>query len=449
MNYINIMNQTTIDEKTNKTLSYLRKIIEFRLDVEYGDTTPPPPAPLQVDESYLSNFITTHQLSAEEVNIVLLSLVPHIAPNFFNTIISQYLPNGGEFPDFGGIKGKNHRGIIPTGETIQFILAGNDMAKRIELTQMFNETHLFAKKGILYLGDVPDGEPKMSGRLILDEEYVQLLTTGTILKPKMSNDFPAQRIVTELEWEDLILSAKTLDHIKEIETWLNYNDILLHDWNMKSRIKPGYRVMFHGLPGTGKTLTANLLGKYTQKDVYRIDLSLVVSKYIGETEKNLSKLFDKANNKNWILFFDEADAIFGKRTNVRDAHDKYANQEVSYLLQRIESHSGLVILASNFKSNIDTAFTRRFQSMIEFETPTYKERLLLWQNNLPKHIALQNTISLETLSKKYPITGASIVNIVQYACLKTIAGKYNEIQHSFILEGIKKEYLKEGKTINL
>ncbi len=110
---------------------------------------------------------------------------------------------------------------------------------------------------------------------------------------------------------------------------------------------------------------------------------MVVSKYIGETEKNLSKLFDKAANKDWILFFDEADSIFGKRTNVRDAHDKYANQEVSYLLQRIESHEGLVILASNFKGNIDTSFTRRFNSIIEFENPGIEERIKLWENYIP------------------------------------------------------------------
>ena len=445
---IKTMNQT-IQQNTNNTLSYLKRVIEFRFDSEYGDALPIPPKVLGIDDSHLSKFIATQGLSETETIILLIALVPHIAPNFFNAIISQYLPKGGEFPEFGGVKGKNHRGILPTGETVQFIIAGTDIEKRIALRSLFNEDHVFTKEGILYLGDVPQGEPFMSGRLILEAEFVQLLTTGTILKPKMSSDFPAQRIETDLEWNDLILSKKTLDHIKEIEIWLKYNEILLKDWNMKSRIKPGYRVMFHGPPGTGKTLTANLLGKYTNKDVYRIDLSLVVSKYIGETEKNLSKLFDKAKSKDWILFFDEADAIFGKRTNVRDAHDKYANQEVSYLLQRIESHPGLVILASNFKSNIDTAFTRRFQSMIEFELPTYKERFALWQSNLPKNIPLQQAMSLQELSKKYPLTGANIVNIVQYACLKTIAAKHNNIQQSYILEGIKKEYQKEGKTLNL
>ncbi len=133
--------------------------------------------------------------------------------------------------------------------------------------------------------------------------------------------------------------------IKELEIWLQHNEHLLKDWGMEKRLKPGYKVLFHGPAGTGKTLTASLLGKFTNKPVYRIDLSTVVSKYIGETEKNLSNLFNKAAHKDWILFFDEADAIFGKRTNVRDAHDKYANQEVSYLLQRVELHPVLIILA--------------------------------------------------------------------------------------------------------
>lgn len=244
-----------------------------------------------------------------------------------------------------------------------------------------------------------------------------------------------------------MLNSTTLNHIKEIETWLKFNDILLHEWNMKAKIKPGFRVMFYGAPGTGKTLTASLLGKYTKRDVYRIDLSMVISKYIGETEKNLSFLFDKAADKDWILFFDEADAVFGKRTNVRDAHDKYANQEVSYLLRRIENHPGLVILASNFKTNIDTAFTRRFQSIIEFEVPSYGERLQLWENNLPKGIRIAEDVNLNELSKKYDITGANIVNIIQYACLRTLEDENESINLHHLLQGIKKEYAKEGKMM--
>ncbi|WP_378176236.1 ATP-binding protein [Aquimarina sp. SS2-1] len=435
----------------NSKLSFLREVIEYRLKDNYTSEIPVFPKfdHIVADDSLFSTFIRNKQMSLEEVITLLLALVPHISPNFFTTIISDFLPNGGELPEFGGVKGKNHRGIIPTGETVQFVIGGNDIQQRTQLTELFEEDHLFRREGILYLDSVPAGEPRMSGRLIMDEEYIELFTTGKVLKPTMSKDFPAERIDTQLDWDDLVLNSKTLLQIKEIETWLNYNDIVLQDWNMKSRIKPGYRILFSGPPGTGKTLTATLLGKYTGTDVYRIDLSMIVSKYIGETEKNLSKLFDKAKNKSWILFFDEADAIFGKRTNVRDAHDKYANQEVSYLLQRIEAHPGLIILASNFKNNIDTAFTRRFQSIIEFENPSYRERLVLWQKNLPDKIPLDTQVSLEEISKKYAITGANIINVVQFTCLKTIASKHKTIQLDTLLEGIKKEYLKEGKMVTI
>jgi hypothetical protein len=375
--------------------------------------------------------------------------MPHILPDYFGKLISDFLPNGGDFPEFGGVKGKNHRGILPTGETVLYILAGKDIEKRIEVSKMFGEEHLFAKKNILYLEQVDEGEPRMSGRLVLDEEYVELFTTGKLSRPKLSSNFPAQRISTGFSWGDLILKKKTLSEITEIETWLKYNDALLNKWQMHGKIKPGFKVLFHGPPGTGKTMTACLLGKYTKRDVYRIDLSMVISKYIGETEKNLSRLFDKANNKDWILFFDEADALFGKRTSVRDAHDKYANQEVSYLLQRIEMHAGLVILASNMKSNIDPSFTRRFNVFVEFENPGFDERFKLWGNYLPKKAMLDKSVSLKEIARKYELTGANIVNVIHYAGLKTLEKKSETIQLDTLISGIRKEYAKEGKMIRM
>jgi len=437
----------------NILFSFLREVIEYRLKKEFIDPKVqfPPYDNIILETSPLSNFILKNELTINEVLTLLLAVVPHILPNYLNTIISDFFPNGGDLPEFGGVKGKNHRGIIPTGETVQFILAGNDIEKRIHTKSLFEENHLFAKEGVLHLEQLPGTEPKMSGRLIIDEEYLELFTTGNILKPKLSNEFPSQKIQTTLEWNDLVLNQKTLGQIKELEDWLKYNHIVMDQWNMKDKIKPGYRIMFYGPPGTGKTLTATLLGKYTNKDVYRVDLSMIMSKYIGETEKNLSKLFDKSENKDWILFFDEADAIYSKRTNVRDAHDVNANQQVAYLLQRIESHPGLVILASNFKNNIDSAFTRRFQSIIEFETPSPKERLVLWENNLPKNILLAKDVELESIAKKYEITGSNIVNIIQYVCLKSISEGFDKKEYNIklehIIEGIKKEYIKEEKMM--
>ncbi len=430
-------------------LSFLRNVIQSRLETEFkGEKKEFSKMELgNLDNAELSEFINQNSLSHSEIVTLLVALASHILPDFFNLIISEYLPNGGEFPEFGGTKGKNHRGILPTGETVLYILAGKDIEKRIEVSKLFDESHLFARKNILYLEQVRIGEPKMSGRLILDDEYVDLFTIGKISKPKLSNNFPAELITTELEWADLVLQKKTIDEIKEIEIWLKYNEKLLNEWQMRGKIKPGFRILFHGPPGTGKTMTACLLGKFTKRDVFRIDLSMVVSKYIGETEKNLSKLFDKAANKDWILFFDEADSVFGKRTNVRDAHDKYANQEVSYLLQRIESHAGLVILASNMKSNIDTSFTRRFNTIIEFENPGVEERERLWKNYIPRNVETDKRILIKEIARKYDITGANIVNVIQYAGLQTLEKKSKTISYKDLIKGIQKEYFKEGKMI--
>lgn len=430
-------------------ITHLKNQFVFQLDQLFKAESPmeKPVSTQQGSDGFISEFIIENNLTETDILLLVLALIPHIKPDFLSSIIAEYLPNGGELPEFGGIKTKNHRGILPTGETAQFLIAGNDLENRMSFyNYLHNESFLYQKR-IIKIETVPYGEPKLSGLLILEDEYIEKFITGKILKPQLSSIFPAQLIETQLEWEDLILNSSTLNQIKEIETWLKFNEILLHEWDMKAKIKPGFRVMFHGAPGTGKTLTASLLGKYTKRDVYRIDLSTVISKYIGETEKNLSSLFDKAADKEWILFFDEADAVFGKRTNVRDAHDKYANQEVSYLLQRIENHPGLVILASNFKTNIDTAFTRRFQSIIEFEVPSYSERLKLWQNNLPKGIRIAEDVNLNEISKKYDITGANIVNIIQYACLRTLEDENESINLDHLLQGIKKEYAKEGKMM--
>lgn len=430
---------------------FLKKAIEARLETELRESPVELPNYFhnESDHSELSGFIRRNSLSDPEILTLLLALIPHLSPSFFGSIIGSYLPQGGDFADFGGVKGRNHRGVLPTGETVLYLLSGKNQEQRARYFHLFSEGHLFARKGVLYLEEVPVGEPRLSGRLIMENEYVDLFTTGKVSKPRLSSDFPAQLIETNLEWDDLILNEKTATQISEIETWLKHNEVLMNKWGMKNRIKPGFRVLFTGPPGTGKTLTASLLGKYTKRDVFRIDLSLVVSKYIGETEKNLSKLFDRAENKDWILFFDEADALFGKRTGVRDAHDKYANQEVSYLLQRIESHSGLVILASNMKNNIDIAFTRRFNAIIEFEIPSAQERLTLWKKNIPSNVQLDDQIKLEELASKYEVNGANIVNIIHYACLKTIESKSNTINYSDLLKGIQKEYVKEGKMINL
>jgi len=405
------------------------------------------PSDIYSEDSGLAKFVAAYDPTQQELVILMLALIPHLQPDFFNKIIAAHLPEGGDFPEFGGVKGANHRGILPTGETAQFILAGSDLEKRLEVHRMLSDAHWFARKHILWLEPVREGEPLMSGRLILDPEVVEMLTLGTVSRPRFSTDFPAEHIETEMDWDDLVLHPDTLRQIREMQNWITHNDTLLHEWGMEKRIKPGYRALFYGPPGTGKTLTATLLGKHTGKDVFRIDLSRVVSKYIGETEKNLSRLFDKAENKNWILFFDEADALFGKRTDIRDAHDKYANQEVSYLLQRVESYGGLVILATNQRGNIDDAFIRRFQAIIHFPMPRPDERYEIWRKAFPSQISVDTDIDWHQIAARFELAGGGILNVTHYCALEVLADESRFLDLKRLENAILREYIKEGKVV--
>jgi hypothetical protein len=431
------------------SLSWLRAVISHRFEQYSGKSSGSelPVFPIPDTPSAFSAFIRQHNPGKEELIILLMALAPHIEPDFYTRIAAEFLPEGGDLPEFGGVKGSHHRGILPTGETAQFIVAGNDMALRIQVQRILNTDHWFARKHILHLETVNTGDPAMSGKLVLDPEVVELLTAGNVSKPRFSIDFPAEHLETQMDWDDLILHPKTMDQIREIEHWITHNDTLLHEWGMKKRIKPGYRALFYGPPGTGKTLTATLLGKYTGKDVFRIDLSRVVSKYIGETEKNLSRLFDRAENKNWILFFDEADALFGKRTDIRDAHDKYANQEVAYLLQRIEAYNGLVILATNQRGNIDEAFIRRFQAVIHFPVPGVAERSAIWQKAFPPQITIEDNIHWPEVASRYELTGAGIINVAHFCSVEVLASGVHRLGLKQLEAAVMREYVKEGKVI--
>ena len=434
-------------QNLHNALVFLRSFISGRITLQHSASEDIEVEALHfyADDSAFARFLEFNKPSLEEYVLLLLALVPHVQPSFFSQLLAEHLPEGGDFPEFGGVRGGSHRGLLPTGETAQFVLAGDDLEKRLVVQRLLSNEHWLGRKNILLLEPVREGEPRMSGRLLLDAEVVEQLTTGTISKPRFSTDFPAELIETTLDWDDLVLHPGTRRQIQEIEHWITHSPTLLQAWGMKKRIKAGYRALFYGPPGTGKTLTATLLGKHTGQDVFRIDLSRVVSKYIGETEKNLSRLFDKAENKGWILFFDEADALFGKRTGIRDAHDKYANQEVAYLLQRIEGYNGVVILASNQRANIDEAFTRRFQSIIHFPMPRPEERYEIWQKSFPPQLKIAADIDWRQVAARYELTGAGILNVVHYCAIEALANGSHEMTLKRVEDGIQRELIKEGK----
>lgn len=430
-------------------LDWIAQVIAGSLDVHFdkAESFRAPSLDQCKDDSWLSRFLRHENPTSQEFAVLMLALAPHLQPDFFSKLIAQHLPEGGEFPEFGGVKAGNHRGILPTGETAQFILGGDDLDRRLAVQQILSSEHWFWQKKILWLEPVREGEPVMSGRIVVNPQIVEEVTVGKVSRPRFSSEFPAEYIETRMDWEDVVLHPQTLRQIRDIENWIKHNDTLLHDWGMEKRLKPGYRALFYGPPGTGKTLTATLLGKHTGKDVFRIDLSRVVSKYIGETEKNLSRLFDRAEHQNWILFFDEADALFGKRTEIRDAHDKYANQEVAYLLQRIEGYNGLVILASNQRSNIDEAFVRRLQNIVHFPMPSSEERYAIWQKTFPPQITLGDDIDWRSIAARHELTGAGILNVTHFCAVDVLAKQSLRLELKDLEAAIQREYVKEGKIL--
>lgn len=381
----------------------------------------------------------------EEKIILLLALMPHLSPQALDIFFAHNKNLDRPYTEFGGWKGLSHGGFLPTGETAAFLAGRGKLDKRTEVMQYFEKEHWFYQENVLRLENGGEGEPFLSGRLRMSEEVLSRIFTGKEYKPDCSAGFPAHRLTTCLEWDDLVLGYRLAQEIEEINTWLQESRIILEDWGLGRYLKPGYRALFYGPPGTGKTLTASLLGKKNRLDVYRIDLSMVVSKYIGETEKNLAQIFDLAEHRSWILFFDEADALFGKRTATATSNDRHANQEVAYLLQRIEDFPGTIILATNLRANIDEAFSRRFQSVLYFPMPDEEQRKELWEKMIPPEWLGENRKELLCQMAVPELSGGSIANVVRRCALQLLMENKKLLTPEILQEAIRKELYKEGK----
>jgi hypothetical protein len=430
-------------------LHQLEDLIQLRISDIRNDTADNKHSLMIQLADFHTEFISKSigiKLSKEEELICLIALLPYLIPGYFDSVVSHIFPEGTELQQLGGVKGANHRGFIPTGETALFLIAGNDLNLKMQAMQYFNSDHVFEKKKILRLENTNEGEPHLSGRIVLNSDVLEKLLFEEVSRPKLSTEFPAKYITTKLEWSNLVINETTLVEVETIRNWIAHHDAMINEWDLKHKFKAGYKALFYGPPGTGKTFTATLLGKQFNRDVYRIDLSQVVSKYIGETEKNLEKIFQKAEDKNWILFFDEADALFGKRTSISNAHDRYANQETSYLLQRIEDFNGLVILASNNKANIDQAFLRRFNAIVHFPIPDPVERLHLWKIYLPANHGLTSD-ELQNIADKYEVTGSTILSSIHNAAINAFAMQ-RLITLNDLIESLKRELRKEDRMLD-
>lgn len=393
-------------------------------------------------DGWLEQVTGQPDIRFEERVVVMLALMPHVRPQALDIFFVQNRDFDRQYTEFGGWKGLSHGGFLPTGETASFIIAGDDTERRGDVLRLFGREHWFYRKDILRLEGAGEGEPLLSGQLRVSDGFLSRVLLGEEYKPDYSTGFPAKRVTTELEWKDLVLDYRVSAELEEINTWIASHKTVMEDWGLSCYLKAGYRALFYGPPGTGKTLAATLLGKKNKMDVYRVDLSMIVSKYIGETEKNLARVFDMAENRNWILFFDEADALFGKRTSTNTSNDRHANQEVAYLLQRIEDFPGTVILATNLRSNIDEAFSRRFQSVVYFPMPTEELRRELWRNMLPEEWLGRQADGLVALAAETELSGGSITNVVRRCALQLVMSGRKTLDERTLKDALEKEKAK-------
>lgn len=448
------MMTNTIADCLEQEIAWFGRVCETRMNAYFQqsgkktdlEATCPVPDISQSPSPYAS-LVREHNMSFSERIVLMLAFIPHLRPQALDIFSMQNAVLGRTYSEIGGWHGKSHIGFLPTCETASFILAGTDLATRFAVARLFRDDHFFHKHGILKLEQKDNGEPFFNSALTLSNEYLQRLADGEIHKPDFSANFPAKLMQSQLTWSDLVLNADVMEEVENIVTWLRQPTQILQTWGLEKSLKPGYRTLFYGPPGTGKTLTASLIGKAVNADVYRIDLSMLVSKYIGETEKNLASVFDQAQNKRWILFFDEADSLFGKRTQTSNSNDRHANQEISYLLQRVEDFPGVIILATNLKANIDAAFSRRFQSEVYFAMPDARQRERLWQGLFGATGKLAPDVNFGEIAERYELAGGALLNVARYAAIRAVRNHREVIIQDDLLAGISRELMKDGKTL--
>jgi SpoVK/Ycf46/Vps4 family AAA+-type ATPase len=245
-----------------------------------------------------------------------------------------------------------------------------------------------------------------------------------------------------------VLPADALDQLRELCVRVACRDAVVDGWGFGARLARGGGVnaLFSGPSGTGKTMAAEVIAGALGVDLFRIDLAGIVSKYIGETEKNLDRVFAAAEHANGILFFDEADALFGKRSEVHDSHDRYANIEISYLLQKMEQFDGVAILVTNLRGNLDDAFVRRLAFAVHFPFPDVAYRERIWRGIWPPDAPVDPAIDVAALARQFPLSGGHIRNVAVAAAFHA-AGRGSGVELSDVLHAVRREYQKLGKTL--
>lgn len=436
----------------SEELNWLRSVLELRIESYFQPRAGQasifdlPLPDLSKNTTTYGQLVRELELDASERLVLILSLTPYVKPELLDIFLLQNPISNRSYTEFGGRVRGDREGFLPTGETALFMLAGGDLEARFKGAEIFNKKHPFFSQHILQFDEIGNGGIRMRSQLSVSEEFLEILTTGRAFQPSYSSKFPLKPLSTELDWSDLGLNPKLQKELEGILNWIKHEEVLMDDWKLSQHIKTGYKSLFHGPSGTGKKLAAALIGKSTNREIYEVESSLLLARHFRRNNDHIDSFFGTAERNDWILLFDEADSLFGKRTNIRESNSRYANQEVSYLRQKIEEYGGIILLSTESKDELEFPFP--IDAKITFPEPDRRQRLILWTSIFGgdnKKYKLARDIDFQDLASKFEMNREDIIQVLKYATTATIGRGENEIRREDILAGIRKELAQKGE----
>lgn len=420
-------------------VSAFQEILQTALSLYFGqETRYKSLSEIPLDGKELS-AVTGQNLTREEHIVLLLALMPHLNPQALDLFFVRNENLDRPYTEFGGWKGISHNGFLPTGETAAFLLTIGNPDNRLQVMQLFNKAHWFYRQNILRLEDQGKGEPFLSGKLCVSEEFLAKVLENGASGPGYGADFSAKCMTTPLDWEDLVVPADVLKELENISGWLQHGEEIRSSWNLEKYIRPGYRCLFYGPPGTGKTLAAALLGKQSGTEVCRIGLSVISSRYTGETIKILAEIFDLARQKNRILFFDEAERLCGKQPEDLTSASRINEEILADLLRRIEDFPGLVIMAASLQGDPDKRFLHHFQSVLHFPMPDRNARMKLWRQMIPEEWLQENKEDLLQTAAEAELSPGSMINVIRRCALALCRTAEKQVIPDILLKALFNE----------
>ncbi|MBB3695940.1 AAA family ATPase [Flammeovirga yaeyamensis] len=441
------LNKTALIERCEILNEWLEKFIQQQISSKENDIIPNRDTfhfPPLIEDSNLKDLVDKYELSQEEELLLLFAYMWEAHPELFVPFLVLTKEANGR-AILGGTKDKHTNLFVPTLRTF-FNIFLNSSERDPFFLKLSSPEFPLIRDGVLKLDKNGNDERFLLDQSIrLTTNFRNYLLGGNYPSLDHEIDFPARLYQSKLSYDDVILSQETLDELKVLERILEVKPKLKNLPDIQKRVNTNHIIVFSGPPGTGKSLTATTLGNKYNMDTYVLDLSRVLSRYVGDFEKAMEKVFLRLENQNCILFIDEADSIFTKRNeDVKEAKDKYSNQEMSYLLQRLEKFDGIVILASNVKdirSHVDKAMMRRISHIMEFPFPLESERKILWEKALPPGFNYDENV-LETVSRNYQLSGANIASVISNTLLEAIHKDTNCITLELIKPIIQREFYK-------